>query len=209
MDSKQMRSCYAVSSQAYLARAKARLGEESPASLFYAALELRCGVEQRLREHLEHQDHVSEKLKSGWKIAKLGRTVESAFRLGDRIAEMTFMRKGEVIFRLYYTPVTSELQTEAGRLGNYLHAPLIYREPDDPLWVEMEDLLKRVYLGLARANVGTLYGPPLRERSTGLVSVPMVLDETAGILLDLGVGADYVLRFEYLDALPPELEPTI
>lgn len=173
-------------------------------------MELRCGVEQRLREHLEHQDHVSEKLKSGWQIAKLGRTVESAFRLGDRIVEMTFKRKGEVICRLYYTPVTSELQAEAGRLGNHLHTPLIYREPDDPSWVvEMEDLLKRVYVGLAWANVGTLYGPPLRERSTGLVSVPMVLDETAGILHDLGVGADYVLRVEYLDALPPELEPTI
>ncbi len=54
---------YLVNSRNYLLRARKRLDEKTPASLFYAAFELRCGVESRMQEYLDAQDHISQRRK--------------------------------------------------------------------------------------------------------------------------------------------------
>jgi hypothetical protein len=44
---------YGISSRDYLARARGELVSGRPERLFYAAFELRAGIEQRLHEYLE------------------------------------------------------------------------------------------------------------------------------------------------------------
>ena len=68
-----------MSSRDYAARARARLDEDSHASLFYAAFELRCGIEARLQEYLHAQRDVSKKAKKGWRPAVLGQQLERRF----------------------------------------------------------------------------------------------------------------------------------
>jgi hypothetical protein len=55
---------YGIHSRSYLKRARQRLDEGYPESLFYAAFELRCGVESRMKEYLDAQDHISESNRS-------------------------------------------------------------------------------------------------------------------------------------------------
>ena len=65
-----MQQEYGFKSRDYLKRAKARLNEDKGESLFYAALELRCGIEARLHEYTVRipKTRSSEKM---WQIGKI------------------------------------------------------------------------------------------------------------------------------------------
>ena len=76
---------YGLHARDYLARACACLAEGSRAALFYAAFELRCGIEARLQQYLEAQREKTRKIKQGWRIAKLARHVERRFKTGDKV----------------------------------------------------------------------------------------------------------------------------
>ena len=43
-----------------------------------------------MSEYLEVQQHVSEKLKRGWQIAVLGKEIDRAFKLGDKLARFSY-----------------------------------------------------------------------------------------------------------------------
>ena len=113
---------YRTGARDYLNRARVQLDEGTPEALFYAAFELRCGIEQRMREYLEAWDHVSEKKKRGWKIPDLGRSLDQTFKLGDKVAKFTVSARdrSKVYGVFYYTPVSEKLKAMAGQLGNYL-----------------------------------------------------------------------------------------
>ena len=64
---------YGLHAREYLARARACLAEKSAPSLFWAAFELRCGIEARLQQYVEAQRENTAKIKQGWRIAKLAR----------------------------------------------------------------------------------------------------------------------------------------
>ena len=59
---------YGVHSESYLERARKRLDEGTLEGLFYAALELRCGVEARLHQYLEAYKRIALKKKRKWRI---------------------------------------------------------------------------------------------------------------------------------------------
>lgn len=61
---------YTVTAACYLDRARAELASDDPARLFYAAFELRAGIEARLKEYLEHALDVPKKQKREWAIAE-------------------------------------------------------------------------------------------------------------------------------------------
>ena len=86
---------YGVSSRSYFRRAEKLLGDSTPESLFYAAFELRCGIEARMQQYLEAQKQISAKKRNGWQIAKLAKNIERIFRTGDKIAKFTFYEKGK------------------------------------------------------------------------------------------------------------------
>ena len=43
--------------------------------LFYAAFEIRCGIEARMQEYLDVQEHVSKGVKKEWNLTKLSNSI--------------------------------------------------------------------------------------------------------------------------------------
>jgi hypothetical protein len=120
------------------------LAEGSRASLFYAALELRFGIEARLQQYLETQREVSRKKKKGWRVAVMAKNIEKIFQTGDTIVQISFWDQAEAKFEpfsVYYTPVSSQLRKNAERLGNYLHATGHRRTEEKEWWDNLEILL--------------------------------------------------------------------
>jgi len=191
-----------------LARARTLLDQTQPESLFYAALELRFGVEARMKEYLAAQQHISEAKKEGWRIAKLAKNLESAFRLGDKVVEFTVLDKGtkEPLHTLYYTPVTSGLQKMAKRLGNYLHANSPAQAQNDQWCGDFRNFLESVWAELRKATTGTLLGPPLMHRETRQIRMTIEFDsndERARYYEQANTyGAEAIVRIDYHDDLP-------
>jgi len=168
---------YCVESLCFLQRAE-RLLEEfdagSEAALFYAAFELRMGIEAKLyrtidaatgRRNQAHKEYSAKDLLK--KLAKIDKAA---------LSEMTLMFRAEGDSStpwtgLKYTPVTQTLASYYGQLANLLHANFFGKNPD---WYRPEKsegpqrrTLKdwREFLGevaeeLRQANSGTLLAPP-------------------------------------------------
>jgi len=200
---------YGISSRDYLSRAQERLLEGKLESLFYAAFELRCGIESRMQEYLDAQEFVSKKKKKGWQIAKLGKDIEQVFKIGDKVAEFTVIEKetGNIIDIFYYTPVTSKLRKMAEKLGELLHATKKSRKDDDKWWHDIRKYLKEVYQELTKANVGTLLGVPLIRKDTGQLYMNIEIlkgEDPNSIKNRVGqIGTQRILKVRYLDELPP------
>lgn len=202
---------YFVGPESYLRRARQRLDEARHDSLFYAAFELRCGIEARMHECLEAQADVSRKKKHGWKIAVLGKEIERAFRTGDRVVEITLDGlDGRPPIVLYYTPVTSKLRGMAERLGGLLHAMKSYKDDGDEWWNETRNYLEGVYDELRDATSGTVLAPPLLWKKTRITMQIKARDsDPNGGITGLGeVGGRLSIRVRYLDRLPSHAPET-
>ncbi len=189
---------YDVFSRSYMQRARERLNENTTEALFYAAFELRCGIEVRMKEYLEAQEHLAAAKSKGWQIPILGRDIERAFRLGDRVAQLTFTdpETKKALQVLYYTPVTSTLQHEAGRLDQYRHG--LQESPSREMLAAMRVFLEQVYAHLKVANTGTLLGPPL-VKPDGRIQLYV---EEDGIAIELNkLGRQVIMNVKYFDDL--------
>jgi hypothetical protein len=200
---------YFIGPRDYLVRARARLSEAINEALFYAAFELRCGIEARLSEYLEAAEHVSRKKKSGWRVAELGRNVERAFKIGNKIACVAFHEEaaGNLIVRFYYTPVTPKLRNEAEKLGNYLHRAKKHHDADDPFWRTFRSELEDIASELDVASRGTLLAPPLRKGGSDLLDLKLQIPNTAeanAVMDRIYSRKNFGIRISYLDELPPE-----
>lgn len=197
---------YSTASTDYLDRMKALLDEGSEASLIYAALELRCGVEARLREYIETIDHIPKAQKKEWAVAKLGRSIETAYRTGDKIMifTITFPEDGAQL-QLMYTPVSKRIQDIANRLGDYLHVPKKDIAENQAWWKELRELLTEAYPLLKLATSGELIGLPLIHRPTNRLNVRVLLfggDPRSALVPRMTQGAQYTLRVEYIEPIP-------
>ncbi len=201
---------YGTSSRDYLKRARARLGDNEPSALIYAALELRCGVEARMTEYLDVQTHLSKKKKKSWQLAKLGRHVEAAFKIGDKIVRWAVHDKksGELIACFYYTPVTSRLRKSAEKLGHYLHSMKQFKPFGDPYWRTLRDKLEDVTKQLELANKGTLLGPPLMKRGTGDIRMVLELppEFDANEIMKKLYQEEIIVKVSYIQSFPGKLE---
>ena len=130
-----------VSAISYLARAKQLRRSGEKAELIYAALELRCGVEARLKEHISVAAGVSKTQLAHYEIRKLSKTVNEAFGLGDTFLLIFLQLDDGRTGQFTYAPVTSRLQEIASRLGDYLHAVPHERATGKPFWAELRSLL--------------------------------------------------------------------
>ena len=159
---------YHTSSYDYLERARERFAEGSHQALFYAALELRCGIEQRIREYLSVQKQISTKIQNGWQITHLGRDLNKVFKARNMVIELTIIdaTKGDPIIILYFTPVTAGLQNIRKKLENYLHAMRESQPEESDWWKDFKWLLKRGIKGLESATKGNLMGIPLINPKT-------------------------------------------
>lgn len=105
---------------------------------------------------------------------------------------------------LYYTPVTSELRSNAARLGNYLHSPNLMGNRN-LWWAELRTLLNTITTQLEAATTGTLLGPAMRVK--GRSQVTMLSEVLEGIdMTTIGQrGEQMIVKVDYLDALPQVL----
>jgi hypothetical protein len=159
---------YASSAKDYLRRADDRLEENTLEGLFYAALEVRCGIEARMRQYLKAQSHITKSKISGCEIGKLAKGIEEAFRTGDQIVEFSVLDgpDGKVLTQFLYTPVTNRLQKLGQQLGNYLHATSTPAQRTDEWWADFRSKLSEAVHLLRMATTGELLGAPLLHKKT-------------------------------------------
>lgn len=192
---------YGISSRDYLARAKRCLENNDFESLFYAAFELRCGIEARMQEYLDVQAHISKKKRQGWQVAKLARNIEEAFRLGEKEAVLRVRNRHtrEVLFEARYTPVKRSLRNRAEKLGNELHAAKKYHAPDSPYWKKLRADLEVAATELEHANSGRLLGPllihPNKKNVDMKLELPTPEDQEA--VKSLVVGLETIMEVSY------------
>lgn len=130
-----------VSAISYLARAKHLITSEDRASLIYAALELRCGVEARLQEHALTAVGISKGQATQWEITKLAKTIDGAFGLGDSFMFLFLHMEDGRECTFLYAPVSKRLQSLAKRCGDYLHAIALERIQNPGFWAELRNIL--------------------------------------------------------------------
>ena len=180
---------YHTSSYDYLERARERFAEGSHQALFYAALELCCGIEQRIQEYLNIQKQISQKLQKGWRITHLGKNLNKVFKERNKVIEFTIIdeTKGDPIIILYYTPVTTGLQNVGKKLGNYLHAMREYQPDESEWWQDFKWLLKRGIKGLESATKGNLMGIPLISPKTNELTLHTQFERNDSLFEKLSV----------------------
>lgn len=198
---------YNIASRDYLERARARLDKATADSLFYAAFELRCGIERRMQEYLEAWDHISKKVKQGWQIPKLAKNIEKAFRIGDKVVEVTIKdsESGPPLHVFYYTPVSSKLKKMGEKLGDLMHAMKRFIPQTDQWWKETRDFLEQVYSELRKAGRGTLLGPPLIDKKTGHINMHTMVkrdEKVKDIIKSIPLNKEIIFGIRYLEDIP-------
>lgn len=197
---------YGIDSRDFLARARQCLDEGSLESIFYAAFELRCGIEARLQQYEEVLADIAKIKRAGWKIPKVARNIERVFRTGDKIARVNVCDEAteKVLCSFYYTPVNKDLRAMAGQIGDLLHFPKEYRAAENPWWNEKRTFLEQVYKELQKANIGTLMCVPLLDPETGHAHFVTDIEPDGKIKEQIPIGKRCLITVDYLDDLPEE-----
>lgn len=199
---------YGISAQAYLERTRTQLLENTHESLFYAALELRCCVEARQAEYVEHL--------SAYKGQKV-----CPYQIGENRKKIAKISGGELIARLqfnlddgqalvgYHTPVPASLTQYCERhLDNLRHTQPQYRPPDDPWWdATRTDLIKN-YRQAWVACQGNMLVPPLWSTRSGKTH-PVTFefaeaDREMADRMKNSVGEHLIVEVKYLESPPQE-----
>lgn len=166
---------YKVTDRAYLARCREQLLTNTKQGLFYAAFELKCAVETRLAEYLEHLDSHAGKRIQPFKIGENARVIQR-LRIGEIIIKMTYgAQDSDFQVTHYHTPVPETLKKYAERTVDQLrHAQNVYRKPDDPWWDATRKGLIENYRLAWIASRGTVPVPPMFDWSkAGGESMPL------------------------------------
>ncbi|QEE43859.1 hypothetical protein FVA81_04190 [Rhizobium sp. WL3] len=159
-----------------------------------------------MREYLEVWDHVSNKQKKGWQIAALGNATIEAFKT-DRYQRWKLLDpKTQIVVSVhYYTPVTTSLQKNAEKLGQYLHSQVRQVPADSDWWITFRSLLDEMVKQLTVATAGTLLGPAMLADGNQVLmsaSLPPVYNRKQFIELQ-----QYsIIDVDYLDELPNPID---
>jgi tetratricopeptide (TPR) repeat protein len=191
---------YFCDSNNYLKRAEACLEKNDPQYLFYAALELRCFIENRQNDYLEAQEKYRKSLPKRWKIGKQASELGRFFNL-DKIQKITNIFEDGFQFVSLYVPVSKSLAANSVRLGELMHA-----QNDDLSEESLETFQSRLNNILKCAHEcqsGNMLSPVLMDKSTGnsFGHVSLKLDQNdANEMKDrFQAGTKMVANVEYLE----------
>jgi hypothetical protein len=163
---------YGFDVYAYLARARCQLDVEDNAALFYAALELRCGIEARVQQYLDAREDIAKHKKKGWRLAtsekELNRVSKSIFGIAEVILSAD---DASGLARLFYTPVRQSLVRAGEQLGELLHRIRSNREHSDPWWGDVRNKLETTFTALEFASLGTLLAPPMQSPNKNQIHI--------------------------------------
>ncbi|WP_421863753.1 hypothetical protein [Motiliproteus sp.] len=189
---------YFVSSINYLDRAQDVFDKEDVTTWFYSALEIRFGVEARMREYLEFHKQASEKMKKQYKPAVLDKHIASIFRKGNNEEAIFTINPGSSeSIKLKYTPVTKELIDIVKNLGAYLHAPRDKFIGSDNFWSNLEFYITRGIELLKYANSGELLGIPLINRETNQIEIFSCINKDLKDKIILQGAEEIIIHVEY------------
>ncbi|MBZ9603948.1 hypothetical protein [Phyllobacterium chamaecytisi] len=158
-DRTQRGQIYGTHPADYLDRAKERLQERTPESLFYAALELRFFLESRQDLYLNAQKAYARSVPRAWKTTHQWLELERIFG-SDEIQHLHFEFHEGGQFDFYYTPVTLELRKGAEKLSEFLHAQA-YHAASDVWWSNFLSKILDVYRRAWICSRGKLFYPAL------------------------------------------------
>jgi hypothetical protein len=206
-----MEEPYDSTSLGYLRRARLRLADGTHEALFYAAFELRCGIEAKLQEHLDVLEDLAKHKKKGWKIKQASHEIEKAFETGHKVIEYRIIGEDEKFsFSLFHTPVTPRTQKAAERLGELLHAMKTSRVYDERWWNRTRSFLIEAADALADINRGTLSGPILQSAThKGILHFFLVRASTIDELVQQHLTERTAMRIENRtwDGIPEHAQP--
>ncbi|SRR5258708_6667690 len=152
---------YGISSRDFLKRAEALVNSNEICNLLYAALELRFGIEARLQEYLKGGEDILKAKADIWKVKHLDKEVRKRFAVNDKPVEITIQRDDtKVLVRYAYTPVSINLRSIAGKLGQFLHYIPQHRENEKNFILSLRKLVKSGIEELRFSTSGHLLGPP-------------------------------------------------
>ncbi len=128
---------YNIDSYSYFLRAKEGLDkfdiDHNPQNLYYASLELRLGIECRLYEYLRssmRQHHIPENKIKEYSASKLLAKLSNIDLNTQNNWKFLFSIEGSKSASLFeYTPVTKELASFHGKLGEMLHFKFFNNNP--------------------------------------------------------------------------------
>lgn len=132
---------YSCRSIDYLERTERLRKQEDTASLMYAALELRCGIEARLKEYATNVIGISKTQAREWEITKLGRTLESSYGLGDAMLLIFITLSSGQTGQFLYAPVSAQLRKIGKMAGDYLHVPQPDAASKGEYWNRLSSML--------------------------------------------------------------------
>lgn len=140
-----------------LKRAQELFKKGDEINLIYSALELRLGIECRLKQYLEGHNYSVKKLRKEYRLDKLNKSVIAHLKFNDKVAKVKiFEANSNKTLVLTYTPVRAELVKIGQQLGRYLHVSY------EKIKIGMfKRLLKRGIKELSFSNRGDLIGSPL------------------------------------------------
>lgn len=174
-----------VNAVSYLSRAKLLQQSGEKATLIYAALELRCGIEARLKEHTSVAIGVSKTQTQEWEIKKLARTLNQAFGLGDSMLIVFLAMEDGRNCQFMCAPVNSQLQEIGKRCGGYLHAIKPERVSSAEFWRELKAMVMEGCGLLELACFSEILRPTIDE---GLHFQLLPGDQRVSIVQDLQAG---------------------
>jgi hypothetical protein len=198
---------YHISPHAYLDRAKQRLRDGTAESLFYAAFEIRCCVESRQECYADAIEHMRIEIRS-WKHKETARRLEKVFD-SEKIAHLKFRLSDNKTFDLYYTPVTTSLSTNMGKMGDILHCMKAFKEDNDVYWQKTRAFVESVYKEAWVACHGTLLIPPLYDNKSGKPSTMVKIERFTDDMKEWITQAQrestqIAVEVNYLDSPPAE-----
>lgn len=194
---------YGIDARSYLIRCRDRLRENSKASLFYAAFELRNCVEARLAEYIEHYEPLKHKKVKPFKIGENARLVKQ-INQGHAIACFQANIGGRLLCE-YHTPVPIELKRFCETKVDCLrHAQIQFRHDNDEWWFKTRTELIDNYRLAYFACQGNMPVPPLWRNGTKQLhpTIFMVTPDnraTLEMFKDLPVGEEGHVHVSYID----------
>ena len=196
---------YDISPAGYLERARSRISDATPESLFYAALELRCFVEARQHQYLNAQKKYARSVAKAWETSKQGRQLEKIFD-PSRIQHLKYMFDDGTNYDFYYMPVTVALRNGAERLSDLIHAQLDWRDPRDAWWTMKRGEIIRLYRLAWFCSQGNLLSPGMLNKgtTTGDLTALFTNGQGDGIRAKMVPGATFRMEVSYPDMAPTE-----
>lgn len=203
---------YDIGSEGYLERARDRILENKAASLFYAALELRCFVEARQDIYLEAQKDYARSIPSRWKIGSQWKALRAVTR-DHKIQHIHFTFDNGFEYDAYHIPVSESLRNMGERMGDLVHSQSEYYPPDHDWWKTTRDNIIAAYRQAWVCQRGNMLSPVLIAEDKAMGNISLTFrkhcEEDLAALRIMQMNREMTVRVDYPEKPPATWIPDV